>query len=163
MNESGIIIAQIFGQGCKNSWAGHLSIDQGILKLSHRHALIDPVVGIVGKLETNKWYSVVVYFKAGRNNKGHLKAWIGDDMVEGSPAYDSGNCNFGFAHWIDDDTLDDTGNNSECVGYNGTYDALGCKFGLYVTNKVDMTIRFDDLKALEGNPAGAFDIVKPGK
>lgn len=84
-------------------------------------------------------------------------------MVEGSPAYDSGNCNFGFAHWIDDDTLDDTGNNSECVGYNGTYDALGCKFGLYVTNKVDMTIRFDDLKALEGNPAGAFDIVKPGK
>ena len=163
MNESGIIIAQIFGQGCKNSWAGHLSIDQGILKLSHRHALIDPVVGIVGKLETNKWYSVVVYFKAGRNNKGHLKAWIGDNMVEGSPAYDSGNCNFGFAHWIDDDTLDDTGNNSECVGYNGTYDALGCKFGLYVTNKVDMTIRFDDLKALEGNPAGAFDIVKPGK
>lgn len=162
MNESGIIIAQIFGQGCKNSWAGHLSIDEGTLKLSHRHALIDPVVGTVGKLETNKWYSVVVYFKAGRNNKGHLKAWIGDDMVEGSPAYDSGNCNFGFAHWIDDDTLDDTGNNSECTGYNGTYDALGCKFGLYVSNKIDITIRFDDLKALEGNPAGAFNIVKPG-
>mgnify|MGYP002415567539 FL=1 len=142
MNESGIIIAQIFGQGCKNSWAGHLSIDQGTLKLSHRHALVDPVVG--------------------RNNKGRLKAWIGDDMTEGSPAYDSGNCNFGFAHWIDDDTLDDTGNNPECAGYNGTYDALGCKFGLYVSNKVDITIRFDDLKALEGNPSGAFNIVKPG-
>ena len=90
------------------------------------------------------------------------KAWIGDDMAEGSPAYDSGNCNFGFAHWIDDDTLDDTGNNPECAGYNGTYDALGCKFGLYVSNKVDITIRFDDLKALEGSPSGAFNIVKPG-
>ena len=162
MNESGIIIAQIFGQGCKNSWAGHLSIDQGTLKFSHRHALVDPVVGTVGKLEVNKWYSVVVYFKVGRNNKGRLKAWIGDDMAEGSPAYDSGNCNFGFAHWIDDDTLDDTGNNPECAGYNGTYDALGCKFGLYVSNKVDITIRFDDLKALEGSPSGAFNIVKPG-
>ena len=161
MNESGIIIAQIFGQGCKNSWAGHLSIDQGTLKFSHRHALVDPVVGTVGKLEVNKWYSVVVYFKVGRNNKGRLKAWIGDDMAEGSPAYDSGNCNFGFAHWIDDDTLDDTGNNPECAGYNGTYDALGCKFGLYVSNKVDITIRFDDLKALEGSPSGAFNIVKP--
>jgi len=162
MNESGNIIAQIFGQGCKNSWAGHLSIDQGTLKFSHRHALVDPVVGTVGKLEVNKWYSVVVYFKVGRNNKGRLKAWIGDDMAEGSPAYDSGNCNFGFAHWIDDDTLDDTGNNPECAGYNGTYDALGCKFGLYVSNKVDITIRFDDLKALEGSPSGAFNIVKPG-
>ena len=47
-------------------------------------------------------------------------------------------------------------------GYNGTYDALGCKFGLYVSNKVDITIRFDDLKALEGSPSGAFNIVKPG-
>lgn len=65
-------------------------------------------------------------------------------------------------HWIDDDTLDDTGNNPECAGYNGTYDALGCKFGLYVSNKVDITIRFDDLKALEGSPSGAFNIVKPG-
>ena len=68
MNESGIIIAQIFGQGCKNSWAGHLSIDQGTLKFSHRHALVDPVVGTVGKLEVNKWYSVVVYFKVGRKD-----------------------------------------------------------------------------------------------
>ncbi|MEY8586315.1 IPT/TIG domain-containing protein [Phocaeicola sartorii] len=162
MDEGGIIIAQIFNRGCRNSWAGHLSIDEGTLKLSHRHALIDPVIGTVGKLETNKWYSVVVHFKAGRNNKGRLRVWLGDDMSEDKPAYDSGNCNFGFGHWIDDDTLDDTGNNSECTGYNGTYDALGCKFGLYVSNKVDITIRFDDLKALEGNPAGAFNIVKPG-
>lgn len=161
MDESGIIIAQIFGKGCKNSWAGHLSIDKGELKLSHRHALVDPVVGSLGKLETNKWYSVVIYFKAGRNNKGQLKAWLGDNMVEGTPAYDSGACNFGFAHWIDDDTLDDTGHGGECAGYNGTYDALGCKFGLYVSNKVDITIRMDDIKVLEGNLAGAFGLVKP--
>lgn len=162
MTESGIIIAQIFNQGCKNCWAGHLSIDKGELKLSHRNALVDPTVGSLGKLQTNKWYSVVVYFKAGRNKKGHLKAWIGDDMKESSPTYDSGACNFGMGHWVNDETLDNTGNNSECAGYNGTYDQLGCKFGLYVTNKTDITIRFDDLKALEGNPAGAFDIVKPG-
>ena len=161
MDEGGIIIAQIFNQGCRNSWAGHLSIDKGTLKLSHRNALVDPTVGTVGKLETNKWYSVVLYFKAGRNNKGHLKAWIGDDMTENSPAYDSGNCNFGFGHWVNDETLDNTGNNSECAGYNGTYDQLGCKFGLYVSNKKDITIRFDDLKALEGNPTNAFNIVKP--
>lgn len=162
MTESGIIIAQIFNQGCKNCWAGHLSIDKGELKLSHRNALVDPTEGSLGKLQTNKWYSVVVYFKAGRNKKGHLKAWIGDDMKESSPTYDSGACNFGMGHWVNDETLDNTGNNSECAGYNGTYDQLGCKFGLYVTNKTDITIRFDDLKALEGNPAGAFDIVKPG-
>ena len=161
MDESGIIIAQIFNQGCKNSWAGHVSIDNGELKLSHRKALIDPTVGSLGKLETNQWYPVVVYFKAGRNNKGHLKAWVGEGMTESEPTYDSGNCDFGFAHWVDDETLDDTGTNPECAGYNGTYDALGCKFGLYVTNKTDITIRFDDIKALVGNPAGAFDIVKP--
>ena len=54
MNEGGIIIAQMFNQGCRNSWAGHLSIDNGVLKLSHRHALVDPVVASLGKVETNK-------------------------------------------------------------------------------------------------------------
>lgn len=163
MDEGGIIIAQIFNQGCRNSWAGHLSIENGTLVLSHRNALVDPVVGTVGQLETNRWYPIVVHFKAGLNNKGHLRAWIGDDMVESSPAYDSGDCNFGFGHWIDDETLDDTGTNEECLAYSsyGGNDALGCKFGLYVSNTVDITIRFDDIKALEGNPTGAFDIVKP--
>lgn len=163
MDESGIIIAQIFNQGCRNSWAGHFSIDNGTLKLSHRNALVDPTVGTIGKLETDKWYSVVVHFKAGINKKGRLRAWLGDDMVENSPTYDSGDCNFGFGHWINDETLDDTGTNEECLAHSsyGGNDALGCKFGLYVSNKVDITIRFDDLKALEGNPAGAFNIIKP--
>lgn len=160
MDESGIIIAQIFNQGCRNTWAGHLSIDKGVLKMSHRNALVDPVVGTVGTLETNKWYSVVMHFKAGRNNKGHIQVWL-DNADENSPTYDSGNCNFAFGHWIDDETLDSTGNNPDCAGYNGGYDKLGCKFGLYVSNDKDITIRMDDLKALEGNPAGSFNIVKP--
>lgn len=157
MDEGGIIIAQIFNGGCRNSWAGHLSIDKGTLKLSYRHALVDPTVGTVGKLETNKWYPIVLHFKAGRNNKGRLQAWLGDNMTEASPAYDSGACSFGFGHWLDDEHLDNTGKNTEC----GSKDQLGCKFGLYVSNEKDITIRFDDLKALEGNPANAFNIVKP--
>lgn len=163
MNEGGIIIAQMFNQGCRNSWAGHLSIDNGVLKLSHRHALVDPVVASLGKVETNKWYSVVVYFKVGRNNKGRLMAWLGDNMTEASPVYDSGPCNFGFAHWLDDDTLDDTGTNSDCLNQSsyGGKDRIGCRFGLYVSNDVDITIRMDDIKALQGNPTGAFGIVNP--
>ncbi len=167
MDVDNIIISQIFGNGCRNSWAGHLSINNGELWLSHRAALVDPTVGVIGQLETDKWYPVVVYFKAGKNNKGRLKAWLGDNMVESSPVYDSGAVNFGFAHWIDDETLDDTGTNEDCLSYLSSssyagYDYLGAKFGLYVNDEEhDMTIRFDDIKALEGNPDGAFDIVKP--
>ncbi|MGN0282724.1 MAG: heparin lyase I family protein [Prevotella sp.] len=165
MDEGGIIIAQMFNQGCRNSWAGHLSIDNGVLKLSRRHALVDPVVASLGKLETNKWYSVVVYFKVGINNKGRVKVWLGDNMTEASPVYDSGACNFGFGHWLDDETLDDTGTNEECINHSsyGGKDRIGCKFGLYVSNSVDITIRMDDIKALQGNPTGAFGIVNPSK
>lgn len=163
MDQDGIIVSQLFNNGCKNSWAGHLSIDKGVLKLSHRHALVDPVVGVLGTLETNKWYDVIVYFKVGRNNKGNLKAWFGDDLVESKPAYDSGAVSFGFGHWLDDDTLDDTNSNQECIDANsyGGKDYIGSKFGLYVQNPVDITLRMDDIKALEGNPAGAFNIVRP--
>ncbi len=164
MDQKDIIIAQIFNQGCKNCWAGHVSISNGKLLLSHRYALIDPTIGDLGQLETNKWYSVVVYFKVGRNGKGHLRAWVGDNMVESAPTYDSGNCDFGYGHWIDDETLDDTGTNAECLAASEKYggnDGIGCKFGLYVSHPVDITIRMDDLKALEGNPPGAFNIVKP--
>lgn len=150
------IIAQIFNQGDNNCWAGHLTIDENKLVLSHRHALVDPTVGVVGTMEWNKWMPVVVYFKVGRNNKGNLKAWIGDNMTENAPAYDSGPCNFGFGDWIDDNTL-----NGEVTASNEIADAIGAKFGLYVTSGGDRTIRFDDVKLIEGNPTGAFDIVRP--
>ena len=150
------IIAQLFNQGDKNCWAGHLSINNDKLVLSHRYALIDPTVGFVGNCEWGKWMSVVIYFKVGRNNKGRLKAWFGDDMQESKPVYDSGDCNFGFGNWIDDDTLD-----GEVSDENPVADAIGAKFGLYVATGGDRIIRFDDVKLLEGNPKGAFDIVRP--
>ena len=152
----GSIIAQIFNQGTSNSWAGHLSIDNDQLKLSYRNALIDPTVGIVGTLEWDKWIPVVVYFKVGKNGKGNLKVWMGDDMKESEPDFDSGPCPFGFGDWIDDDTLNGESKGGEDVG-----DAIGAKFGLYVSSGGDRTIRFDDVKLLEGNPSGAFEIVRP--
>lgn len=152
----GSIIAQIFNCGDRNSWAGHVSLNKNQLVISHRYALIDPTVGTIGTVEWNKWIPVVVYFKAGKNKKGRIKAWIGDNMQENNPAYDSGAVNFGFGEWVDDETLDGTVSAS-----NAKADYLGCKFGLYVSSGGDRTIRFDDLKALEGNPAGAFNIVKP--
>ena len=150
------IIAQMFNQGDRNSWAGHLAIDNDELQLSHRYALIDPAIGVVGKVKWDTWIPVVLYFKVGKNNKGNLKVWMGDDMKENQPDYDSGSCNFGFGEWLDDDTLD-----GEVSASNEVADAIGAKFGLYVSSGGNRTIRFDDVKLIEGNPAGAFDIVRP--
>ncbi len=163
MDESGIIIAQMFNQGCRNSWAGHLSIDKGELVLSHRAALVDPTKTTVGKLQAGKWYPVVMHFKVGRNNKGRIQVWLGDDINEANPTVDTGATNFGFGHWVNDETLDNTGTNSECAATSsyGGKDQIGCKFGLYVSNTKDITLRMDNLRALEGNPTGAFSIVDP--
>ena len=81
---------------------------------------------------------------------------MGDNISEESPMFDSGNINFAFGNWIDDNTLDDQ-DNGDYKGAN-----LGGKWGLYVATGGDRTIRFDDLKILSGNPDGAFDIVNPG-
>lgn len=150
------IIAQLFNQGDRNCWAGHVSIHNDKLVLAHRYALIDPTIGTIGTVEWDKWIPIVVYFKVGRNGKGRLKAWMGDNMQEGQPAYDSGSCDFGFGNWIDDDTLD-----GEVSDANPVADAIGAKFGMYVSAGGDRVIRFDDVKLLEGNPTGAFNIVKP--
>ena len=163
MEEGGIIIAQVFNSGCRNSWAGHLRVNEGNLELLYRAALVDGTVLTVGELETDTWIPIVLYFKAGYNSKGRLKVWLGDDMDESNPTADTGDCDFGFGHWLDDEHLDNTGTNTECASYSsyGGSDALGPKFGLYVSNTVDITIRYDDIKALEGNPDGAFSIVCP--
>ena len=163
MDEGGIIIAQVFNSGCRNSWAGHLRSNEGTLELLYRAALVDPNVVEVGELETDKWIPIVLYFKAGYNSKGRLKVWMGDDMDEDNPTVDTGDCDFGFGHWLDEEHLDNTGTNTECASYSsyGGSDSLGPKFGLYVSNTVDITIRYDDIKALEGNPDGAFSIVCP--
>ena len=155
-NLDGTIIAQMFNNGDRNSWAGHLSISQDQLQVSYRHALVDPEKGTVGTVEWGRWIPVVMYFKVGRNNKGRIKVWMGDDMQEDNPTYDSGNVNFGFGEWTDDNTL-----NGEVTANNEVPDYIGCKFGLYVSCPHDLTIRYADIKALVGNPDGAFSIVKP--
>ncbi len=152
----GSIIAQIFNCGDRNSWAGHISVDQDKLHISHRHALVDPVIGEIGTVQWNEWIPVVVYFRAGRNNQGCIRAWMGDDMAESSPAYEADNINFAFGEWTDDTHL-----NGVVSAENEVADYLSCKFGLYVSSGGDRTIRFDDIKVLEGNPSRAFDIVRP--
>lgn len=146
----GSIITQIFNNGPSNTWAGHLHINGQTLYVGYRgsaaaEAEIDEEIA---DLEWDKWIPVVVNFRAGRNNQGHLRVWVGDNISEDAPTLELENINLGFGNWIDDNTLD-----------GESY--LGCKFGLYVSSGGDRTIRFDDLKALEGNPDGAFDIVKP--
>ncbi len=152
----GSIFCQLFNDGDRNSWAGHLSLNHSTVVASHRHALVDPKTGTVGTVEWDKWIPFVVYFKVGLNNKGRIRVWMGDDMREEAPAYDSGPVNFGFGDWIDDDTLNDVVSDD-----NPKADYIGAKLGLYVSSGGDRTIRFDDIKLIEGNPANAFNIVRP--
>ncbi|WP_175552654.1 IPT/TIG domain-containing protein [Dysgonomonas macrotermitis] len=158
-NVDGSIIAQIFNSGDANTWAGHLKINQNKLVATYRgsaaaSAAIDREVGT---LTWGKWIPIVLYFKAGRNSKGLIRVWMGDNIAEASPTFDSGPINFAFGNWIDDNTL-----NGTMTPDNPVADYLGGKWGLYVSSGGDRTIRYDDLKILEGNPIGAFDIVKPG-
>ncbi|MBQ7512730.1 MAG: IPT/TIG domain-containing protein [Prevotella sp.] len=152
----GGIIAQLFNQGDQNSWAGHLSLNtKEQLVLSYRHALVDPTEKVVGTVEWGKWINVVLYFRVGRNGKGQIKVWMGDNLQEAQPTVNQDGINFGFGEWIDDTHL----NNVARSDYKAAQ--IGCKFGLYVSSGGDRTIHFDDVKFLEGNPDGAFDIVKP--
>lgn len=149
-NLEGSIITQIFNRGKGNSWAGHLSITDDKLLLSYRRALVAPTVKEVGIVQWNQWIPVIMYFKAGLNGKGRIRVWMGDDMQESNPTLDTNNISFGFGDWVDNETMDAS---------KGT--SLGCKFGLYVSEGGDRTIRMDDISALEGNPEGAFETVKP--
>ena len=152
----GSIICQLFNNGERNSWAGHLALNGNRMDLSYRHALVAPNVRTVGTVEWNRWTKVVLYFRVGRNNKGCIRVWMGDELDEAHPALTADNINFGFGDWIDDTHL-----NGEVTDTNGEADFIGCKFGLYVSSGGDRTIRFANIKALEGNPDGAFSIVCP--
>jgi|GEM_PF-6835705 len=158
-NVDGSVIAQIFNSGDANTWAGHLKINQDKLGVAYRGsaAASAEINKEVGTLTWDKWIPVVMYFRAGRNNKGLIRVWMGDNMMEASPTFDSGPINLGFGNWIDDNTL-----NGTVTPDNPVADNLGGKWGLYVSSGGDRTIRYDDLKVLEKNPAGAFNIVKPG-
>ena len=107
-------------------------------------------------MEWDKWTNVVVYFRVGRNNKGSIRVWLGEQISEQAPQVKADGINFGFGDWIDDTHL-----NGEVTTTNEKPDYIGCKFGLYVSSGGDRIIRFDDIRALEGNPDGAFGIVCP--
>ena len=150
------IFCQIFNSGPGNTWAAHLSLSKDKVILSHRYASINPTTATVGTVTWDTWIPVVVYFKAGLNNKGRIRVWMGDDMVESRPTYDTGPIRFGFGTWIDDETMNNVASDD-----NPKPTSLGPKLGLYVSSGGDRTIRFDDIKLLEGNPVGAFNIVRP--
>lgn len=146
---SGTIITQIFNSGYGNTWAGHLHIDGETLAIGYRgssaaNAEIDKDIC---KLEWGKWTKLVIYFQAGNSNKGNIRIWVGDEVQEDKPTLALEGINLGFGSWADSNTLEDS--------------HFGCKFGLYVADTYERTFRMDDIKALEGNPAGAFDLVKP--
>ena len=153
----GNIFCQLFNNGDRNSWAGHLKLDEGgRVVLSYRHALVNPVERTVGTVDWDTWTNVVLYFRVGRNNKGCIKVWLGDNLDYSHPQVNADGINFGFGDWIDDTHL-----NGEITTSNEIADYIGCKFGLYVSSGGDRTILFDDLRALEGNPSGSFQIVCP--
>lgn len=148
---SGTIITQIFNSGYGNTWAGHMHIDNKQLVMSYRGssaADAEKTKVVCEELEWDKWIDVVIYFRAGRNDKGAIKVWVGDNIQESSPTCSIENINFGFSSsWIDDTRMDDS--------------YFGCKFGLYVADNYTRTIRMDNIRALNANPTGAFDLVNP--
>ena len=152
----GSIFCQLFNNGDRNSWAGHLTLNKNEVVLAYRNALVDPTTRTVGAVEWGKWTNVVLYFRVGRNNKGCIRVWLGEQIDEDHPQVKADNINFGFGDWIDDTHL-----NGEATATNENPDYIGCKFGLYVSSGGDRIIRFDDIKLLEGNPANAFQIVCP--
>ena len=104
-------------------------------------------------------YNLIIYFKVGRNNKGRIKIWLTkdkDEPLENNPIFDSGDINFGFGSWIDDETLNNTK-----IEENGQTNQIGCKFGLYTCEGGDKIIRFKNFKAFEYNPKNAFNIINP--
>ena len=158
-NSEGTIIAQMFNQGNSNTWAGHIHIINQNLELGYRASSAASAERDfkIGEITWNEWYNFIIYFKVGRNNKGRIKIWLSKDKLkEEEPIFDTGDTNFGFGNWIDDETLDNVISEG-----NPKPHQIGCKFGLYTCAGGDKVIRFKNFKALEYNPKGAFNIVNP--
>jgi len=141
-------IAQIFQHGSCNSWTGFLSIKDEKLQISRRNHCGTPVVEEVAAISWDTWIPIIIHFKASWIDTGMVQVWVGD-ASKNQPTYNATNINFGFGEWVDGETLD-AGNH------------IGCKFGMYCSEGGDRIIRFDDLSVLEGNPNGAYELVKPG-
>ena len=153
------IITQIFNNNRVNTWAGHLHTKGDHLWMTHRSAAYEKYETHYdfGKIDWNTWYNIIIYFKVGLNKKGNIKVWLSkNELKENEPTYDSGDIDFGFGSWIDDETLDNTK-----IENNGKTNQILCKFGLYTWDGGDKIIRFRNITVLEYNPVGAFNIVNP--
>jgi hypothetical protein len=151
-------IAQIFQNGDCNSWAGFLSIKDQYLEVRRRSNCYPEITPEkVTDISWNTWIPVIIHFKVSMMNTGMFQVWVGNNPDKNNPTYNATNINFGFGEWKDGETLDDVVSEQNAVA-----DYIGCKFGMYCFTGGDRTIRFDDLKVLEGNPSGAFDLVNPG-
>lgn len=78
--------------------AGHLHINGETLAVGYRgssaaNAEIDVDVC---KLEWNKWIKLVINFRAGTANKGHIRIWVGEEINEEQPTLKLENINLGF-------------------------------------------------------------------
>jgi hypothetical protein len=103
------------------------------------------------KLAKGSWHDVVLYVKFARNNTGVLKAWL-DGAPEASPTASFTGINLGNGAWTNDTLMT-----------NGAY----IKWGPYCWDNANYTtgesreIFYDEIAYQIGNPAGAFDLVKP--
>ena len=102
-------------------------------------------------LTKGAWHDVVLYCKFARNNTGVLRAWL-DGAPEAAPTASFTGINLGNGAWTND-TLMTTG------GY--------IKWGPYCWDNTNYApgesreIYYDEIAYQVGNPAGAFDLVKP--
>ncbi|MET0263721.1 MAG: heparin lyase I family protein, partial [Rariglobus sp.] len=103
------------------------------------------------KLTKGSWHDLVLYVKFSRNNTGVLKAWL-DGAPESEPTASFTGINLGNGAWTNDTLMT-----------NGAY----IKWGAYCWDNANYTpgesreIFYDEIAYQVGNPAGAFDLVKP--
>lgn len=153
-----LAIAQIFSRGRCKSWSALVVIKQNALVLRSRNgngcaSYTDRT--ILTGIPRDAWQSVILRFKASQANAGELKLWFGN-AAESSPSISLTNINFGDGYW-QGDSLDPTVDNNY----------INLKFGQYDYDTDNYTVGesrvvyFDDVSMLNGNPAGAFDLVNP--
>lgn len=113
---------------------------------------IDTAAGVLSHgLAKGAWHDVVIYCKLSRINTGILRAWI-DGAPESAPTVDITGINLGNGAWTSDELMT-----------TGAY----VKWGPYCWDTGHYTVGesrelfYDEITFQVGNPAGAFDLVKP--
>lgn len=102
-------------------------------------------------LTKGSWHDFVIYCKFSRNNTGILRAWL-DGAPESAPTASFTGINLGNGAWTNDTLMT-----------NGAYVKWGpyCWDNANYTTSESREIYYDEIAYQVGNPAGAFDLVKP--